>query len=121
MVDKVAGGLPGGLPRRLPRPAEAHGSPGRRCAAIEAREAAVSVYDSFWYCSSGQQSTGRWVGRAEVASLGYLRSAFGLAEAPDRPDSGARRQAGGQAARGDAPQPGARPSAAAPVPGSTTS
>ena len=44
------------------------------------RETVGSAYDSFWHCLSGRRPAERWARDSDVAPLGSLRAAFGLAE-----------------------------------------
>jgi hypothetical protein len=44
------------------------------------RETVGSAYDSFWHCLSGRRPGERWARDRDVAPLGSLRAAFGLAE-----------------------------------------
>lgn len=78
-----------------------------------ARETVGSAYDSFWHCLSGRRPAERWARDSDVAPLGSLRAAFGLAEERQRIDYGPMAQAGStsppaKAKSSESPDAGAR-------------
>lgn len=88
-------------------PPAAQGPPAR------AREPAGSAYDSFWHCLSGRRPAERWARDRDVAALGSLRAAFGLAEERQPIDYGPMAQADrpsppAKGEAGEAPSTGAR-------------
>lgn len=102
MVQQSARGRASPGPPGPTRPAVALGERGGRPRSL-ADEAAGSVYDRFWRCLSGRRPAERWNAGGDVAPLGSLRTAFGLAEESDPPEYGAKADAGAASAAPDAP------------------
>lgn len=68
--------------------------PGVQRRAATPLETAGSAYDSFWRCLSGRRPAERWARDEDVAPLGTLRAAFGLAEEAQPIDYGTLERAG---------------------------